>query len=90
MARDLTDAELARDWILTFDEMTLLKTKPLRTHLGFVVQLKVFQSTGRFPDALGDVSPAGVAYLGDQLGCFCYCIKRLVKNDSVKNKDTIK
>lgn len=67
MARDVTEAELTRDWSLAFDEMALLKTKPLRTHLGFIIQLKAFQSTGRFPDALGDVSPAGVAYLGDQL-----------------------
>jgi TnpA family transposase len=67
VARDLTDAELASDWSLTFDQMVLLKTKPLRSHLGFVVQLKVFQNTGRFPETLGDVSPAGIAYLGDQL-----------------------
>ena len=67
MARDLTDAELASDWSLTFDQMGLLKTKPLRSHLGFVVQLKVFQNTGRFPESLGDVSPTSIAYLGDQL-----------------------
>lgn len=48
--------ELAAVWSLKHDELNLLKTKPARNHLGFVVQLKHYLLTGRFLNNRYDIS----------------------------------
>jgi len=48
--------ELAAVWSLKLDELNLLKTKPARNHLGFVVQLKHYLLNGRFLNNRSDIS----------------------------------
>lgn len=67
MALEVSDDELATQWSLRFDEVKLLKTKPPRTHLGFALQLKLFQSRGWFPEHISDAPEAAIAYLAEQL-----------------------
>lgn len=57
--------ELAEHWSLKFDETQLLKTKPVRNHLAFVVQLKYYQNTGRFPLAINDIPETPLHYLAE-------------------------
>ncbi len=59
--------ELAAVWSLKHDELNLLKTKPARNHLGFVVQLKNYQLTGRFLNNRSDISDPPLQYLANQL-----------------------
>lgn len=59
--------ELAKQWSLTFEETQLLNTKPFKSRLGFIAQLKFYQNTGRFPRALNDLPNAPLNYLADQL-----------------------
>jgi hypothetical protein len=62
--------ELAAVWSLKQDELKLLKTKPERNHLGFVVQLKHYLLTGRFLHNRSDISdPPLHAYKSCRL-CF--------------------
>lgn len=68
MALEISDEELATQWSLRFDEIELLKTKPPRTHLGFTLQLKIFQSCGWFPEHASDAPEAAMSYLAEQLG----------------------
>jgi hypothetical protein len=59
--------ELAAVWSLKHDELNLLKTKPARNHLGFVVQLKHYLLTGRFLHNRSDISDPPLQYLANQL-----------------------
>lgn len=59
--------ELVNIWSLTYDELQLLKTKPPRNHLGFSVQLKCYQYTGRFIKHLDDIPEPPLSFLADQL-----------------------
>lgn len=59
--------ELAEHWSLRFEENQRLKTKPARNHLSFAVQLKFYQSTGRFPRTINEIPEAPLHYLADQL-----------------------
>lgn len=59
--------ELATVWFLKHDELNLLKTKPARNHLGFVIQLKHYQLTGRFLNNRSGISDPPLQYLADQL-----------------------
>lgn len=60
--------ELATHWSLSFEEMQLLKSKPSRSHLPFVAQLKYYRYSGRFPGSAGDIPPTVIHYLADQVG----------------------
>ncbi|MFT5702567.1 MAG: hypothetical protein ACI8ZB_005490 [Desulforhopalus sp.] len=59
--------ELVAVWSLKHDELNLLKTKPARNHLGFVVQLKHYLLTGRFLNNRSDISDPPLQYLANQL-----------------------
>ncbi|MGB3226080.1 MAG: DUF4158 domain-containing protein, partial [Desulforhopalus sp.] len=59
--------ELAAVWSLKHDELNLLKTKPARNRLGFVVQLKHYLLTGRFLNNRSDISDPPLQYLANQL-----------------------
>lgn len=59
--------ELAADWSLSFEEIQLLKSKPARSHLAFVSQLKFYLNSGRFPSSTGDIPPTVFHYLADQI-----------------------
>ena len=59
--------ELVNIWGLTYDELQLLKTKPPRNHLGFSVQLKYFQYTGRFVKHINDIPEPPLSFLADQV-----------------------
>jgi len=60
--------ELAEHWSLSFEELELLKTKPVRSHLPFCAQLKYYQNSGTFPKSFHDVPTDAIQYLIDQLG----------------------
>ncbi len=59
--------ELAKYWSLTFEEIRLLNTKPVRNHLPFAVQIKFSQNTERFSLAIYDILKIPLHYLADQL-----------------------
>jgi len=59
--------ELAQCWSLSFEELELLKTKPARSHLGFVAQLKYYPLSGKFPQHPSDIPDTVLHYLADQL-----------------------
>ena len=63
-----TPAELSASWSLTFDELSLLKMKSAHNCLGFSVQLKFYQNSGRFPLIGADIPKGILGYLADQLG----------------------
>ncbi|NUW67097.1 DUF4158 domain-containing protein [Vibrio coralliilyticus] len=58
---------LSQTWILTFDELELLKTKPKRNHLAFCLQLKYYQYTGTFSDSVADFSESPSMYIAEQI-----------------------
>ena len=64
----LNPKELAEYWSLSFEELELLKTKPVRSHLPFCAQLKHYQNFGTFPKSFHDVPTDAIQYLIDQLG----------------------
>jgi TnpA family transposase len=59
--------ELVNIWSLTYDERQLLKTKPPRNHLGFTIQLKYYQYTGRFIKSPSEIAETTLIYLSEQL-----------------------
>jgi len=59
--------ELVNVWGLTDNELQLLKTKPPINHLGFSVQLKCYQYTGRFIKHLDDIPEPPLSFLAAQL-----------------------
>jgi len=59
--------ELAQCWSLGFEELELLKTKPARSYLGFVAQLKYYPLSGKFPQHPSDIPDTVLHYLADQL-----------------------
>lgn len=63
-----TPTELSASWSLTFDELSLLTTKPPHTSLGLCIQLKFYQNSGRFPLSCTEVPDVVIDYLGEQLG----------------------
>ena len=67
MSWEISEGELAGRWSIRFDELELLKTKPLRTWLGFMTQLKVFQSRGWFPEDTAATPEIVVSYLAEQI-----------------------
>lgn len=54
-------------WYITYEETHLLKTKPDINKLCFILQLKHFKTTGRFPNTLSDVSQPCIDFLCTQL-----------------------
>lgn len=68
MKRLWTPAELTASWSLAFDELSLLKMKSAHNCLGFSVQLKFYQHSGRFPRCCTDIPKAALHYLAEQLG----------------------
>jgi hypothetical protein len=67
MERELSGAALARDWILRYDEMAALESKPRRAQLGFALQAVFYRNRGRFPEAFLEIPPEAVDYLAAQL-----------------------
>ncbi len=59
--------ELVQSWGLSFEEFELLKTKPARSHLGFVAQLKYYPLSGKFPQHPSDIPKTVLHYIADQL-----------------------
>jgi len=56
MVEGILEADLVWGWSFSLDELELLKAKSVRTHLGFMAQLKVFAATGRFPRVASNVT----------------------------------
>ncbi|MCF6178638.1 MAG: hypothetical protein L3J63_04505 [Geopsychrobacter sp.] len=52
---------------MNFDELQLLKTKPPRTYLGFGIQLKHYQQSGKFLHSLAEITKAPLEFLAEQL-----------------------
>jgi TnpA family transposase len=68
MPVDCSEATIAADWSLSFDEMSLIETKATKARLAFGVMLRFRQLKGRFPRDRDEVPPAAVAYLAEQIG----------------------
>ncbi|ACD97397.1 Tn3 family transposase [Trichlorobacter lovleyi] len=59
--------ELATHWCLTFEDHHLLKNKLLKNHLGFSIQLKHFQYSGKFLHTHSDISTPPLEHVAEQL-----------------------
>jgi hypothetical protein len=59
--------ELVESWTLLGDDWERVGNKSGATRLGFAVVLKFFELEARFPRDAGDVPPAAVAYLAEQV-----------------------
>lgn len=59
--------ELSQYWLLTYEEMELLKTKPNKNHLWFCVQLKYYQYYGVFPQNIKQIADIPLQYVSEQL-----------------------
>lgn len=68
MKRNWSDDELAEQWSLSTEELTLLPNRVGHNRFGFAVQLKFFQIEGRFPRSPREVPAAALRYLARQLG----------------------
>jgi hypothetical protein len=68
MKRQWTADELADHWTPHPDDLTLLANKAAATRLGCALLLKSFQYEGRFPQNKGDVPPAAIVHVAQQLG----------------------
>jgi len=66
--RQWTAEELAEHWTLHPDDLTLLTNKAAATRLGSALLLKYFQYEGRFPQHRGDIPPAAIVHVAQQLG----------------------
>ncbi len=59
--------ELATYWSLSYDELQLIKTKQLRTQLGYAIQLKYYQHSGNFIHSPSEITEAPLEFLAEQL-----------------------
>ncbi len=59
--------ELVQCWSLSFKDLELLKSKPVRNHLGFVTQLKYYSLCGEFPQSPSDIPDTALHYVAAQL-----------------------
>ncbi len=59
--------ELAEQWTLLSDELTLVGNKSGATRLGFAILLKAFQLEGCFPNNKSDIPRAVVDYVAKQI-----------------------
>jgi hypothetical protein len=59
--------DLVESWTLLDDDWKRVGNKTGATRLGFAVLLKFFELEARFPRVAGDVPPAAVAYLAEQV-----------------------
>ena len=57
----------ARGWLLTAEEQAFVTEKATRSWLGFALQLKFYQHTGRFLERLSDLSEGAADELAEQL-----------------------
>jgi Domain of unknown function (DUF4158) len=57
----------ARDWLLTAEERAFVTEKATRRQLGFALQLKFYQRTGRFPERVSDLPEEAADDLAEQL-----------------------
>lgn len=67
MGRIWDTDDLVVVWSVKHDELNLLKTKSVRNHFGFLVQLKHYQLTGRFLNNRSNISDLPLQYLANQL-----------------------
>jgi len=67
MKRQWTADELAEHWTLYPADEALLANKAAATRLGCALLLKYFQIDGRFPPRKGDVPPAAIVHVAQQL-----------------------
>ena len=68
MKRQWTPDELAEQWTLTPNELTLLANKTGATRLGFALLLRFFQHEGRFPTHKQDVPGSVIVHVAKQVG----------------------
>ena len=68
MKRQWTADELAEHWTVRPSDLELLANKAPATRLGCALLLKYFQYEGRFPPHKGDVPPAAIVQVAQQLG----------------------
>ncbi|MEJ7786595.1 MAG: DUF4158 domain-containing protein [Solirubrobacteraceae bacterium] len=67
MRREWEPEELIACWTLVDADRRLVANKSGATRLGFAVLLKFFELEGRFPRHLGEVPPAAVGYVAEQV-----------------------
>ncbi|MDA1038598.1 MAG: DUF4158 domain-containing protein [bacterium] len=67
MAEHVNLELIENKWILSFEELAILKGKSGDNHLGFITQIKFFQSYGRFPKSKKEVSSHALTCLANQL-----------------------
>src|SRR5262249_34929073 len=65
--RQWTPDELAEQWTLSRRDGELIANKTGPTRLGLALLLKYFQHDGRFPHRKGEIPPAAVVYIAQQL-----------------------
>ncbi|QND54544.1 DUF4158 domain-containing protein (plasmid) [Phyllobacterium sp. 628] len=68
MSLNISIADLARDWSLSFSDLDFVNARSIATRLGLSVQLKFFASRGYFIEKISDVPDDAVNYLAEQLG----------------------
>ncbi|HXT37209.1 MAG TPA: DUF4158 domain-containing protein [Chloroflexota bacterium] len=68
MKRQWTADDLADHWTLHPEDLTFLANRAAATRLGCALLLKCFQYEGRFPQNKGDVPPAAIVHIAQQLG----------------------
>ena len=62
-----TPEELGESWTLTFDELNLLKRKPVAGRLGFCAQLKYYRLYACFPQNRRALASDVREYLAQQI-----------------------
>ena len=67
MKRQWTADELAEHWTLHSDDLLLLGNQTGATRLGCALLLKSFQYDARFPHYKGDIPPAAIVHVAQQL-----------------------
>ncbi|MGD9153744.1 MAG: Tn3 family transposase [Gammaproteobacteria bacterium] len=68
MRRHWSQTELAEDWTLLPDELTLIQKMTNNNQLGFAVMLKYFQHELQYPSKKEDIPKVIIAHLAKQLG----------------------
>jgi TnpA family transposase len=67
MKRDWSTGEIIEHFTLLPAEIAFLGSNDPHNHLGKALLLKFFEYEGRFPEGLGEVPPAIIAYIAQQL-----------------------